>query len=71
MLHRVAHIRTGVTEQLIASIIRVTRIGELGMLAVTSNWSTLQRNTVIESCLPDDGGDTFLQNVGSHKSHTA
>jgi hypothetical protein len=37
MLHRVALIRTGVSEELSASIIRVTRIGELGtLLAVTS-----------------------------------
>jgi hypothetical protein len=37
MLHRVALVRTDVSEELSASIIRVTRIGELGMLAVTSN----------------------------------
>jgi hypothetical protein len=38
MLHRVALVRSNVTEGRRASIIRVTRIGELGaMLAVTSN----------------------------------
>jgi hypothetical protein len=38
MLRRVALVRTGVSEELSASIIRVTRIGELGTtLAVTSN----------------------------------
>jgi hypothetical protein len=43
MLHRVALVRTGVSEELISSVIRVTRIGELGTtLAVTSN----RRNTV-------------------------
>jgi hypothetical protein len=36
MLRRVALVRTGVTEVLIASIIKVTGIGELGTLAVTS-----------------------------------
>jgi hypothetical protein len=36
MLRRVAHVRTDVSEELITSIIRVTRIGELGTLAVTS-----------------------------------
>jgi hypothetical protein len=42
-----AHVRTDVSEELSASIIRVTRIGELGTtLAVTSNRSTLRRNTV-------------------------
>jgi hypothetical protein len=38
MLRRVAHVRTDVSEELSASIIRVTRIGELGTnLVVTSN----------------------------------
>jgi hypothetical protein len=38
MLHRVTLVRTDVSEELSASIIRVTRIGELGTtLAVTSN----------------------------------
>jgi hypothetical protein len=42
MLRRVAVVRTGVSEELSASIIRVTRIGELGTtLAVTSNGRTL------------------------------
>jgi hypothetical protein len=36
MLRRVTLVRTEVSEQLSASIIRVTRIGELGTLAVTS-----------------------------------
>jgi hypothetical protein len=38
MLRRVALVRTDVSEELSASVIRVTRIGELGTtLAVTSN----------------------------------
>jgi hypothetical protein len=38
MLHCVALVRTDVSEQLSASFIRVTRIGELGItLTVTSN----------------------------------
>jgi hypothetical protein len=46
MLRRVALERTDVSEELSASFIRVTRIGELGtMLAVTSNRRTLRRNT--------------------------
>jgi hypothetical protein len=36
MLPRVTHVRTDVSEELAASFIRVTRIGELGTLAVTS-----------------------------------
>jgi hypothetical protein len=46
MLRRVVLVRTVVSEELSASFIRVTRIGELGTtLAVTSNRSTLRRNT--------------------------
>jgi hypothetical protein len=44
MLRRVALVRTDVSEKLSASIIRVTRIGELETLAVTSNRRTLRRN---------------------------
>jgi hypothetical protein len=46
MLRRVALVRTDVSEELRASFIRVTIIGELGTtLAVTSNRRTLRRNT--------------------------
>jgi hypothetical protein len=42
MLHRVALVRIDVSEELSASIIRVTRIGELGTtLAVTNNRRTV------------------------------
>jgi hypothetical protein len=45
MLRRVALVRTDVSEELSASFIRVTRIGELRRtLAVTSNRRTLRRN---------------------------
>jgi hypothetical protein len=37
MLRRVALVRTDVSKELSAFIIRMTRIGELGMLAVTGN----------------------------------
>jgi hypothetical protein len=41
MLRRVALVRTGISEELSASFVRVTRIGELGTtLAVTSNRRT-------------------------------
>jgi hypothetical protein len=47
MLCHVALVKTDVSKECIASIIRVTRIGELGtVLAVTNNWSSLRRNTV-------------------------
>jgi hypothetical protein len=56
MLRRMAIVRTDVSGERSAAIIRVTRIGELGTtLAVTSNRCTLRRNA----------------NVGSYKSHTA
>jgi hypothetical protein len=46
MLRRVALFRTDVSEELSASFIRVTGIGELGTtLAVTNNRPTLRRNT--------------------------
>jgi hypothetical protein len=41
ILRRVALVQTDVSEESIASIIRVTRIGELGTLAVTSFVNTL------------------------------
>jgi hypothetical protein len=41
----VALVKTDVSEELSASIIRVTRIGEEGTLAVTRNRRTLRRNT--------------------------
>jgi hypothetical protein len=57
MLRRVALVRTDVSEALSASIIRVTRIGELGTTLAVSH--------------PDDGGTELLRNVGSYKSHAA
>jgi hypothetical protein len=48
MLRRVALVRTDISEELSAFIIRVIRIGELGAtLAVTSNWRTLRRSTFL------------------------
>jgi hypothetical protein len=78
VLRRVAPVRTDDSEESIASIIMVTRIGDLGtMLAVTSKRNTLRlvtANVVPSSPIlshPGDGGDTFLRNVDSSKSHTA
>jgi hypothetical protein len=45
MLQRVAFVRTDVSEEISASNIRVSRIGELGTLVVTNNRRTLRRNT--------------------------
>jgi hypothetical protein len=55
MLRRVISVRTDVSEELRASIIRVTRIGKLGTtLAVTSNRRTLRRNTTTTTKDIDD-----------------
>jgi hypothetical protein len=60
MFRHVALVRTDVLEERITSIIRMTRIGELGTaLAITA----------ASACYPDDGGVIFLQNIGSYKSH--
>jgi hypothetical protein len=50
LLHRVALVRTDVSEELSASFIRVTRIGELGTtLAVTSNRRISSQRTSVAS----------------------
>jgi hypothetical protein len=49
MWRRIGLLRTDVSEERFASIIKVTRIGELGTLAVTSNQSMLRRNTSVAS----------------------
>jgi hypothetical protein len=59
------------SEELSASFVSVTRIGELGTtLAVTRNRRTLRCSEFTDSCHPDEGGAKFLRNVGSYKSHT-
>jgi hypothetical protein len=47
MLRRVALVRTDVSEELSVSIIKVTRIGELGTLVVTGNRLTLRSNHLV------------------------
>jgi hypothetical protein len=73
MLRRVAFVRIDVSEELVASIIGVTRIGELGTtLILTNNGRTLRKNTEFtDSCRPDDGSANFFRNIGPYKSHTA
>jgi hypothetical protein len=54
MLRRVVLVRSDVSEELSASFIGVTRIGEVGTtLAVTSNRRTLRRNTTRRN-IPED-----------------
>jgi hypothetical protein len=73
MLRRLALVTTHVSEELSASFIRVTRIGDLGTtLALTSNQRTLRRILRTKTLgLSDEGGAKFLRNVSSYKSHTA
>jgi hypothetical protein len=50
MLRQVILVRIDVSEELSASFIRVTKIGELGTtLAATNNRRTLRRNSVVPS----------------------
>jgi hypothetical protein len=68
MLRRVPLVRTDVSEELSASFIMVTRIGELGTtLAVTTNRRMLRT----DSCHADEGGAKFLRKIRSYKSHTS
>jgi hypothetical protein len=73
ILRRVAVIRTDVSEERSATFIRVGKIGELRTtLAVTSNRYTLLALFLVHRfCHPDEGGATFLGNVGSYNRHTA
>jgi hypothetical protein len=67
MLRRVALVRTDVSEEFSAYIIKV-KIDELGTtFAATSNRSYQRRNTVTYY----DGGDKFLRNVDSYKRYTS
>jgi hypothetical protein len=50
-LRRVAFVRTDVSEEFVASFIRVKRFGELGTLDATSNRRTLRRNINVRRLL--------------------
>jgi hypothetical protein len=60
MLHCVALVTANISEEHITFAIMATRISKLE--------TTLD---LADSCHPDDGGDTFLQNVDSYKNHMA
>jgi hypothetical protein len=67
MLCRVALVETDVSEELSASFIRVTRIGELGtMLVATNNRHTLVHRLLVTARVVLSS--PIL--VGSYKSHT-
>jgi hypothetical protein len=73
MLRRVALVRTDVSEDLSASIIRVTRLGELGTLAVTNNRSTLHslRRLIVTTNIPSSPILVTLKMEGIHSSETS
>jgi hypothetical protein len=53
--HELAHIRTDVSEECIASIIKMTRIGELRKtLAVTTNRSTVLVTLMMQAVLSSE-----------------
>jgi p-aminobenzoyl-glutamate transporter AbgT len=75
ILRSVTLVRTDVSEELSASIIRVTRIVELGttwyfFATCVGCLLLLALFLVHRFCHPDAGGAKFLQTVGSYKSHT-
>jgi hypothetical protein len=81
MTRSVALVTTDVSEERIASIIRVTRIGELGAsmqllakVCVRSKlWLLVTANVVPNQQIfhLENGGYIFLRNVGSYKNNTA
>jgi hypothetical protein len=70
MLRRVTLIKTDVSDELSASIIRVTKIGEIGTKSICC-WLRLTLFLVHRFLSSDDGGVNFLRNIGFYKSHTA
>jgi hypothetical protein len=73
MLRRVALVRTDVSEELSASFIRVTRVGELGTtLAVTSNRRTLGKiPSVTASVVPNSPTLVTLMKEAPGSSETS
>lgn len=75
MLRRVAIVRTNVSKERTVSIVRITKISELGKLTVTNNVLRLLVTAhVFPSSLilviPGDDRSAFHRNLGSCKSHT-
>jgi hypothetical protein len=76
ILCSVAFVGTDVSEELSASFIRMTRIGELGTTLAATSYRCTQLacqscSQFTDSCHPDEGGAKFLRKVGFYKSHTA
>jgi hypothetical protein len=73
MLRHVALVRTDVLKEHIASLMGVTRIGELGMSAVTSNQNTLHNVflLLVTANIPSLPTVTLMTDAicASYKSH--
>jgi hypothetical protein len=68
MWRRVALVRTDVSEEHVSSIFRVEKIHEQrNSCSQTANTFPRAKNFFY----PEDGGDTFLRNVGSYKTYAA
>jgi hypothetical protein len=67
MLRRVALVRTDVLEEISASFIRMTKIGELGTTLAAA--SLVPSSPILVTLMKESA--KFLRNVGSYKSHTA
>jgi hypothetical protein len=72
MLRRVTLVRTDVSEEVNASLIRVTRIDEPETTRLASVSGYVWRcSWLTNSCHSDDGGANILRNFVSYKSHMA
>jgi hypothetical protein len=71
MLRHVALVRTDVSEELSASFIRVTRIGELGTLAVTATDVRVRRMLVTAGVVPSSQILVTLMKVALSSSETS
>jgi hypothetical protein len=71
MLRRAALVRTDVSEEIGSSIIRVTRIGELGTLAVTSILRSVCRLVVAGNVIPSSSIIVILMIEALSSSETS
>jgi hypothetical protein len=71
MLRHVALLRNDVSEERSASIIRVARTCELGILAVTSNWCSVRQLLVTVNVVPNSPIVVTLMMEVLHSSETS
>jgi hypothetical protein len=73
MLCRAALVGTDVSEECITSIMKVTKIGELGNTSQHASVASyrLRCSQFADYCHLNDGDETFLRNASSYNSQTA